>query len=44
MKTILIFGSGVAGCTAALELARHGLEAILVESATRVGGKNRARE
>ncbi len=39
MSKILILGSGISGCTAALELAQQGHTVDLIESENRVGGK-----
>ena len=39
MKTILIVGSGITGCTAALECVRHGYRVIVAEKECRIGGK-----
>ncbi len=42
MSHILIIGGGVAGCTAAMELANSGVQVTLLESSERIGGKVRA--
>lgn len=41
MKHVLIVGGGLAGCTAALELADKDVRVTLVEKADRIGGKVR---
>lgn len=39
MAHVLIAGGGVAGCTAALELADNGIEVTIIEKAGQIGGK-----
>ncbi len=37
---VIIVGAGLAGCAAALQLAREGLEVVLVERGSYAGAKN----
>ncbi len=39
MKNALVVGAGVTGCSAALELARHGRNVTILERSGRIGGK-----
>lgn len=39
MRQALVIGAGIAGCSAALELARLGTRVTVLESSSRVGGK-----
>src|SRR5262245_31859484 len=38
-QTVLVIGGGIAGLSAARELARHGFSVTLLEAASRLGGR-----
>lgn len=38
-RSVVVIGSGVAGCQAALDLANHGLQVHLVEREPSIGGR-----
>lgn len=42
MKRVFVIGAGVAGCSAALRLAQHGIPVVLAEKGDRVGGRVRS--
>ncbi len=39
-RRVIILGAGIAGLTAAYELGRKGYECVILEAATRIGGRN----